>query len=670
MAVTFTRQLGAESGIQLNPLQDNSEMAGFSADDQVFGIMMQCERGRIDKPFLVDSNNVYQKLGNKPLMRDYASNEAWVQVVEALNNGAMGAVVQRIVPQHNVLSGGGPDTTKNASIIPAYVVASVPGTPINVKAFYNKNVDIASTAALRDSGSYVVLSGDTILLTGQTDKRQNGPWVITSAAGSWTYARPASYHTGTSYPDDISCSVIGAGSINVGKIYVTTGPLTVGATDTTWVRQMETDYKFHTGAPSSDYLFSVIHNECFNDGIKLSFRAEEKENGSGVAVPNNKITLRLSDITGTLIHEFHGSLSKTDVDDYGNSAYLPDVVASLTDAVIVAVNPTATTIAVNSDGYGYAEDGSEQWAVSATLKCFSPGSRLDVLVDDFVDAKNSLKATTYNYQYIASGGSKDSNLIGQCAQLAYDTNRQFRLDVPGNLTPDEAIALVTSYQLGANQTSHLIHAFWAPLKSADPTGTNPTGYFGTSALNIAYACARNAQTNAKGFAPKNYPIAGAAWPLRRMGFIQTYTPTNQERSQLARAKINPVLYEVYSGGGRYVFVDSLTCANVDNSLKKLISVAEMSSSIDDAVTRYGKEVLQLPMKIGVMRMNDFLKTLFEGAEASGWIVPSNDITMKGKSWMSDVRPNEARPYERMDVSYWVRYDGTVRQIFVTQTLTK
>jgi len=69
-------------------------------------------------------------------------------------------------------------------------------------------------------------------------------------------------------------------------------------------------------------------------------------------------------------------------------------------------------------------------------------------------------------------------------------------------------------------------------------------------------------------------------------------------------------------------------------------------------------------------MNDFLKTLFEGAEASGWIVPSNDITMKGKSWMSDVRPNEARPYERMDVSYWVRYDGTVRQIFVTQTLTK
>jgi hypothetical protein len=113
-----------------------------------------------------------------------------------------------------------------------------------------------------------------------------------------------------------------------------------------------------------------------------------------------------------------------------------------------------------------------------------------------------------------------------------------------------------------------------------------------------------------------------------------------------------------------------SCALVESSLKKLISVADMSTSIDDAVTRAGKDMLQLPMQVAVKRMQDFLVELFEGAESSGWLVPSSAPEMNGKAWKFDVRPNEVRPYDRMDCSYWLRYDGTVRQIFVTQTLTR
>ncbi|MNZ68579.1 hypothetical protein D3C78_868490 [compost metagenome] len=158
--------------------------------------------------------------------------------------------------------------------------------------------------------------------------------------------------------------------------------------------------------------------------------------------------------------------------------------------------------------------------------------------------------------------------------------------------------------------------------------------------------------------------------MNRSGIVQTYTPNNQELNALARAKINPVVFESYTGGGRYVFRDSLTCAMVDTSLKKLIAVADMSTSIDDAVTRFGKDVLQLPMVIAVKRMRDFLTTLFEGAEASGWVVPSSDPAMDGAAWRFAVAPNEVRPYELMDVQYWVRYDGTVRQIHVTHTLSR
>ncbi|MCY1370055.1 hypothetical protein D9M69_571280 [compost metagenome] len=109
---------------------------------------------------------------------------------------------------------------------------------------------------------------------------------------------------------------------------------------------------------------------------------------------------------------------------------------------------------------------------------------------------------------------------------------------------------------------------------------------------------------------------------------------------------------------------------VDSSLKKLIAVADMSTSIDDAVTRFGKDVLQLPMAIAVKRTRDFLTSLFEGAEASGWLVPSSDPAMGGAAWRFAVTPNEVRPYELMDVQYWVRYDGTARQIHVTHTLSR
>ena len=83
-----------------------------------------------------------------------------------------------------------------------------------------------------------------------------------------------------------------------------------------------------------------------------------------------------------------------------------------------------------------------------------------------------------------------------------------------------------------------------------------------------------------------------------------------------------------------------------------------------------KDFLQLPMDSCVKKTLDFLQKLFEGAEASKWIVPSSEPEMGGKSFIYDVRPNAQRPYDDVDVAYALRFDGTARRIFVTQTLTK
>ena len=545
MAVSFTRQLGAESGVQLNPLRDNSELPIVGDNsDQCFGIAMRATRGRIDKPFKVHKGNVLRSLGFGEQVRTTALNEAWVHVVEAVNSGTYEAVVQRLV--------------SDAAVIKYAVV----------------------------------------------------------------------------------------------KIDPTTGVVT---------------FETATTEPTTGFLLSVKHLGCFNDGIHIAVHSDENKVG-GVAQPNSKVTLRILDPRDKVpLYEFSGSLTMGSKDDSGNSNYLPDVVAALTDMVEVVVGD-AGSIPVASPMYGYnASTGKEKWVESPVMVVFSEGS-MAYTTTDYQRAREKLQYTPHNYAYIASGGTRAVGLIAQLAQLAFDTNRQFKLDVPGEYGVDAAIAFVEQLNLGASPTAHLMHYFWAPIKTDDPTGVNPKGYFGTATLNIAMCNARNAQTNARGFAPKNYPVAGREFPVRRTRATQMVELRDQDLNALAKAKINPVVYENFTGGGRYVFRDSLTAALTETSLKKLISVADMSSSIDDAVTRFSKDIAQAPMKIAVKRTSDFLTSLFEGAEASGWLVPSQDKEMGGKAWKFDVRPNAARPADRLDVNYWLRYDGVARQIFVTQTL--
>lgn len=428
------------------------------------------------------------------------------------------------------------------------------------------------------------------------------------------------------------------------------------------------DYSVSSVDEPEEFSIAVKHKECFNDGVTLSVHADEKRVG-GVLVANDMVTIVLKDSKGVKLYEFTGSLTLGSKDDYLASNYLPDVVEALTDNVEIMVS-TGVTIKPTSKAYGFDENGNTKWDTSGVLAYFTEGAVGNYTTETYVAAREQLEKTQLEYRYIGSGGSKAVGLLSQLAQLAHNTNRQFRFDIDGSLTPEQAIAFIESLNMTGSKSAHLLHAYYTPLKTNDPSGVNGKSYIGTSGLNIGLACGRNAAKNAKGFAPKNYPVAGRMFPVSRSGVVQTYTPSNAELSQLAAAKINPVMYESYESGGLYVFRDSLTCAPVTNSLRKLIAVAEMSTSVDDAVTSTGKMYLQLPIAVATKRMRDWLQGYFESAQAAEWIVPSSAPEMGGAAFKFTVSPNEARPYDQLDVQYWVRYDGTARQIHVTQTLTK
>jgi hypothetical protein len=415
-------------------------------------------------------------------------------------------------------------------------------------------------------------------------------------------------------------------------------------------------------APVAGYSLYVLHNDCHNDGIKIALHADATPLG-GVAIPNKDVTLRVLDSTGKTLHEFSGSLDSSAKDDFGISRYLPDVAATLSQGAVEIGVAAGATVPVTSDAYGRSLSGRDSWAISDTLVCFTEGGTV-YANEDYDAAIAGLRNTILPFGYLISGGSQNVALLGKLGSFGIEANTHVKIDVPGNLSPEAAIAWAAA--LGFD--SHYIHFNWAPVESEDPLNGG-RAVWGSGGLQAGFSCARNARINAKNFAPKNYPVAGKAWPLNRVSMRQLYTPEEQELSDLAKSQINPVIYQNYNGGGRFVFTDSLTSAKTVVSYKKLQNVGEMSASMDNWVTLYAAELLQLPMKEYIKRMSAFLDILLADAQASGWLVPAKNLPGNA-AYAYTVRPSESRPADVVFIDYYTSYDGTARQVHVQQTLVK
>ncbi len=537
-----TRQLGAQSGIQLNPRKDNTE--GFAGDntDQLAAVFGRFPRGPIDRPFKVHAGNIRALLGSPEAIRKSALNEAYVQAYEAVMNGVYELVVNRL---------------------------SVAGA-VNKYAIF--------------------------------------------------------------------------------KIDSTSGATSVTASAT---------------APTGDYLFALKDLECFNDGVVLKLHAIEKFNSSGVAQPSKEVVLQVCDPSGNIRYSFTGSLDQDAVDEYGQDYFLGTIIEKQTDTLPIIANASAV-IPVNADCYGLASDGSDKYfSTGATpLILFTEGGT-GYTTADYDRAIAQMEKSQFDVGYFFSAGSQAVALLSRMAALAIRANRPCVIDVPGSLTPAGAKAFVDQL----NIDSDYIHFYWAPLKTDDPLNGGKA-IIGTGGYNVARRCARNAQRNAHGLAPKNAPVAGKDYPLNRTGVKQIYTPDEPELSMLAKSQINPVISVAYSSGNRYVFADSLTAAKVLTSYRKLISVSEMASDLDDMIAKYAREALQKPMEVAIGMVDKFGKQLFDGARASGWLVASSDPVLGDKGYTLSVTRNLVSPADKMDITYGVHYDGVNRQTFITQTISQ
>jgi len=446
--------------------------------------------------------------------------------------------------------------------------------------------------------------------------------------------------------------LVPAAAVNSYMVFsLTTAPVPIGS------------WTVSAAVPATAYGLLVQHLECHNDGVTIQLGAVQNL-VSGVAAATNMVRLQLIDNqTGLVLsgYDFTGSLLPSSVDEYGVSNYLPNVVSALTGSVVVQVGASFTTVPAGTAFYGLDVNGNQLWN-TANLNYFTEGGTIYASTD-YANALTRLRYSSKPFGYLMSGGSQSPVLLSQMIAMGDAINVQTVWDVPGSLSPAAAITFVNSLSISTRYSQ----CYWAPLTSTDPLNGGKFTW-GTSCDNVAMRCARNARTDGNGLAPKNYPVAGSSFPLSRTSITQTYTPTDPEMSALADARINPVIFVRYNSSSKYVFFDSLTGANTTGGTK-LINVTEMATSVDDMVTLYAQQCVQLPMATAIKRMSKFLKDLFAATDAADWTTASNFITGNlSNTWT--VAANAQRPFDRMDVNYWVHYDGTARAIYVQQTVSR
>lgn len=412
----------------------------------------------------------------------------------------------------------------------------------------------------------------------------------------------------------------------------------------------------------TDFLVAVRHLECFNDGVRIAINAVAATAADGVSAADaTVIKLRLTDIASgdVLFDDFVGSLVATAKDEFGQSYYLPSCVANLTDLVEVTVK--GTSVSTTSNIYGADSSDADKW-VSADLQYFSEGGTTYANTD-YDAAVSRLFHSNVAFGYMHTGGTANVALITKVGTLAKRMNKKWAFDIPSSLT---TVAAAVAFMANLGLDDHYADAYWAPLVCDDPLNGGKASW-GASGVNLGLRCQRNAQTNADGVAPKHYAVAGSDWSLGRTGVRQPLNFEDNDMEKLAKAKINLVAYEDYASGGKYAFLDSLTCSKSSGD-KQLSTVTEMATAVDDASTRYGKECLQKPISDAIRKLKTYLEELFKALQRAGWLVASD--ALKGAAWSFEVVANSANPKQKIDVTYSLSYEGTARVITFAQTLSR
>lgn len=675
----FGRSVINESGVQLNPPQDDSLGLGSSAIDQTAAAMIVCQRGRTDKPFWVYKNSWRNRCGHPQPLRASQLNEYALHFKEAFDNGTQAILVQRIayLPSNDedapnfkndyvIIAGKLPTLLQPKPEIQVFVQSQLPteilGEPASITsnaAFESDHTVYAGEGTIQFvmtiNGSIVQVPVDFTGVTSMAQVAQRIEDAVNTPTPLVNITFGVSGFTVTTILVGATASIT-SGVDNLLMTYMGFNNATDTGVDG---GTLPNDMVMIAAYKMKDYIldgYSVqVNFDTFNDAV----------------ITKDSIRLNLAiidNVDSSILYSISGAIEPSSVDESGNTRYIGDIAELFNDVFDFYEGTYPDNNKTSLQDTLNASVDVNGRPIYYTLSITPTTIVNEVPFGDSAYEYSHLKLmdTTEQFEYLMGAGTQSLGLIERLALIMKERGVVFNLDVPSNLSVDDAVTWIGQFNFDPKY-DHLMRRLYTPIKARNPL-TNGMSMWGSSGLYTGLHCARNAIKNGYGLPAMNAPIAGESARLTRTMMRQEVIVNDVAKRKLAKARIIPVIREVYESGNWVVFFDSLSGNPKDNSFLKLASVGEMSNYLDRRIATRAKTALQNPMPVAIEQMTTFIDALLEAAKTSVWLQNSADLG--GKAYEFSVTASIANPNDEMVIVFDACYVGVNRKTTITQTVKR
>lgn len=677
----FGRTVINESGVQLNPPQDDSLGLGVSAIDQTAAAMIICQRGRTDKPFWVYKNTWRNRCGHPKPLRASQLNEYALHFQEAFANGTQAILVQRIdyLPSNDV----GAPAFKNDYVIIAGKLPTVPLPKPEIAVFVQEQLptEIAGEpASISSSNTFSTDFNDFINnspmtffmnINGANVSRTLDFTGVTSMSGVAQYIEDevntptplinVSYAVGTGFT--FTTLLVGSGAnitAGVDSLFLNLTGIADNTTDTgVDGGTLPNDMVMIAAFKMKDYILDgytvQVNFDAYNDAV----------------ITKDSIRLNIDiidNVDGSTLYSISGAIEPSSVDESGNTRYIGDIAELFNDVfeIYEGVYPDNNKPSLENTLNASTDVNGRPIYYELSITPTTIVNEVPYGDSAYEYSHLKLMDTTEQFEYLMSVGTQSVGLIERLALISKERGVVFNLDVPSDLSIDDAVTWMGQFVFDPKY-DHLIRRLHCPQKARNML-TNGMSMWGSSGFYTGLHCARNAIKNGYGLPAMNAPIAGESARLTRTMMRQAVVVNDVAKRKLAKARIIPVIREVYETGNWVVFFDSLSGNSKDNSFLKLASVGEMSNYLDRRIATRAKTALQNPMPVAIEQMTTFIDALLEAAKTSGWLQNSADLG--GNAYEFSVTASIAEPQDVMVIVFDACYVGVNRKTTITQTVKR
>lgn len=250
-----------------------------------------------------------------------------------------------------------------------------------------------------------------------------------------------------------------------------------------------------------------------------------------------------------------------------------------------------------------------------------------------------------------------------------------KLNIPlkGEVDPTLTLEQAADFAEGIEAKDHRVEFYWNPTLSRPRDADSTRGMKKPRPVTgwmLGMLLLRNARTSSQGIPPIADAIAGYPSPLPFKG-LQVRGDVLMDDAgikRLAKAKVNPVVREVYGAQTRFIVGDALTQYDSKTSALHLSNSAEIIMYRDNMILDIIKRWMLTKTSTFLKNADRDCRAFLKACTSAGLLKPAEDLG--GSVYTLTLSPDPIRQFDAVRVELGSGVEGLTRAVFLNTSVNK